>query len=91
MHLQISTDRELAGKVAIITGTRNNLGRGYAVALARNGADIVVHYHREATRDRAEETANLGLAELSGSLMSWDSQRLLRILSTTLLPIQSYF
>lgn len=53
------TDRELTGKVAIITEVRNNLSRGYAVALARNGADIVVHYHREATRDQAEETARL--------------------------------
>jgi NAD(P)-dependent dehydrogenase (short-subunit alcohol dehydrogenase family) len=52
-------ERELTGKVAIVTGARNNLGRGYAVALARNGADIVVHYHREATRDQAEETARL--------------------------------
>ncbi|MEH2337649.1 SDR family oxidoreductase [Nostoc sp.] len=53
------TDRELTGKVAIVTGARNNLGRGVAVALARNGADVVVHYHREATRDQAEETARL--------------------------------
>ena len=52
-------DRELTGKVAIVTGARNNLGRAYAVALARNGADVVVHYHREATRDQAEETARL--------------------------------
>jgi NAD(P)-dependent dehydrogenase (short-subunit alcohol dehydrogenase family) len=52
-------ERELSGKVAIVTGARNNLGRGFAVALARNGADVVVHYHREATRDQAEETARL--------------------------------
>ena len=39
-------EQELTGKVAIVTGARNNLGRGYAVALARNGADVVVHYHR---------------------------------------------
>lgn len=51
--------RVLAGKVAIVTGARNNLGRGFAVGLARNGADIVVHFHREATRDQAEETARL--------------------------------
>ncbi|WP_404788400.1 SDR family oxidoreductase [Altericista sp. CCNU0014] len=57
--LAISSDRHLGGKVAIITGARNNLGRGFAVALARNGADVVVHYHREATRDQAEETARL--------------------------------
>lgn len=54
-----SAGRELSGKVAIVTGARNNLGRGFAVALARNGADVVVHYHREATKDQAEETARL--------------------------------
>jgi NAD(P)-dependent dehydrogenase (short-subunit alcohol dehydrogenase family) len=52
-------ERELLGKVAIVTGARNNLGRGFAVGLARKGADVVVHYHREATRDQAEETARL--------------------------------
>ena len=55
----ISAERELTGKVAIVTGARNNMGREAAVALARNGADVVVHYHREATRDQAEETARL--------------------------------
>jgi NAD(P)-dependent dehydrogenase (short-subunit alcohol dehydrogenase family) len=52
-------DRELSGKVAIVTGARNNLGRGFAVALARQGANVVVHYHREATKNQAEETARL--------------------------------
>jgi NAD(P)-dependent dehydrogenase (short-subunit alcohol dehydrogenase family) len=54
-----SANRELTGKVAIVTGARNNLGRGFAVGLARMGADVVVHFHREATRDQAEETARL--------------------------------
>jgi NAD(P)-dependent dehydrogenase (short-subunit alcohol dehydrogenase family) len=57
------TDRELSGKVAIVTGARNNLGRGFAVALARQGANVVVHYHREATRNQAEETAKLVRAQ----------------------------
>ena len=38
--------KELAGKAAIVTG-------------ARNGADVLVHYHRTATREEAEETARL--------------------------------
>jgi hypothetical protein len=38
--------KELAGKVAIVTVARNNLGRAFAIALGRNGANIVVHYHR---------------------------------------------
>lgn len=56
-------ERELTGKVAIVTGARANLGRGYAVALAKNGADVVVHYHREITRNQAEETARMVAAE----------------------------
>jgi NAD(P)-dependent dehydrogenase (short-subunit alcohol dehydrogenase family) len=54
-----NSTRELTGKVAIVTGARNNLGRGFAVGLARNGANVVVHFHREATRDQAEKTARL--------------------------------
>jgi len=52
-----SPQRELAGKVAIVTGARNNLGRAFAVGLAKNGANVVVHYHREETKAEAEETA----------------------------------
>jgi FlaA1/EpsC-like NDP-sugar epimerase len=49
----------LAGKVAIITGSSANLGRGYAVALAQMGADVVVHYHTERSRAEADETVRL--------------------------------
>lgn len=49
----------LAGKVAIVTGARNNLGRGFAERLAQMGANVVVHYHRAETRTEAEETAAL--------------------------------
>lgn len=51
--------RELTGKVAIITGAARNLGRGCAEALARNGADIVIHYHTAGSKADAEETARL--------------------------------
>ena len=51
--------QDLSGKVAIVTGARNNLGRAYAVGLAERGANVLVHYHREETRDQAEETARL--------------------------------
>ncbi|MEM8849793.1 MAG: SDR family oxidoreductase [Pseudomonadota bacterium] len=49
----------LAGKVAIVTGARANLGRGFAERLAQMGADVVVHHHRPESRAEAEETANL--------------------------------
>ncbi|MFQ6548006.1 SDR family oxidoreductase [Aestuariibius sp. 2305UL40-4] len=51
--------RPLAGKAAIVTGARNNMGRAFAVELARMGADVAIHYHRAETRDQAEETAQL--------------------------------
>ncbi|HSX07729.1 MAG TPA: SDR family oxidoreductase [Candidatus Saccharimonadales bacterium] len=52
-------DHVLANKTAIITGAARNQGRAYAQALARMGANIVVHYHNEAARADAEETAKL--------------------------------
>lgn len=51
--------RPLAGKVAIVTGARANLGRRFAETLGAEGADVVVHFHREDTRGEAEETARL--------------------------------
>lgn len=54
-----ATAKPLAGKAAIVSGARNNMGRAFAVALGEMGADVVVHYYREETRDQAEETARL--------------------------------
>lgn len=55
--------KPLAGKVAIVSGARNNMGRAFAAKLGAMGADVVVHYHRAETRDQAEETARLVEAE----------------------------
>ncbi|MEM7408039.1 MAG: SDR family oxidoreductase [Pseudomonadota bacterium] len=52
-------NRPLAGKVAIVTGARANLGRAYAVALGQLGANVVVHYHRPETIGEAQETERL--------------------------------
>jgi len=46
-------DRPLRGKVAVVTGSSRGLGRGIALVLAEDGADVVVNYHR--SRDRADE------------------------------------
>ncbi|WP_424971141.1 SDR family oxidoreductase [Dinoroseobacter sp. S76] len=56
---QTAPSRPLAGKTAIVSGARNNIGRGFAVKLGEMGANVVVHYHRAETRDQAEETARL--------------------------------
>lgn len=38
-----STADELAGKVALVTGSSRGLGRHYALELARHGADVAIH------------------------------------------------
>jgi len=45
----------LAGRVALVTGAGRGIGRGIALALAEDGANIVVNYRRDA--DAARETA----------------------------------
>jgi len=41
------------GKVALITGSSRGIGRGCALALAQQGADVVINYHSHA--DEAQE------------------------------------
>ncbi|WP_119072035.1 SDR family NAD(P)-dependent oxidoreductase [Aggregatilinea lenta] len=47
---------ELRGKRALVTGSSRGLGRATALELAKRGADVLVHFHREA--DRAEEVVS---------------------------------
>jgi NAD(P)-dependent dehydrogenase (short-subunit alcohol dehydrogenase family) len=53
---------ELTGKVALVTGAAHRVGRALALALAREGADIALHYHRsaEAARETAREIVGCG-------------------------------
>ena len=46
---------ELAGKIALVTGSARRVGKAIALALARAGCDVVVHYH--ASADAAAATA----------------------------------
>lgn len=46
----------LDGRVALITGASRGIGRGIALRMAEEGANIVVNYH--ANKQGAEETAN---------------------------------
>jgi 3-oxoacyl-[acyl-carrier protein] reductase len=46
---------ELAGKVALVTGAAQGIGKAIAMLLARNGADVVVS---DINLEKAQETAN---------------------------------
>ncbi|KAJ2976390.1 hypothetical protein NQ176_g4981 [Zarea fungicola] len=51
----------LEGKVAIVTGSgrENGIGAGIALALARNGASVVVNYVSDSTAQRAQTVATV--------------------------------
>ncbi len=59
---QHSSERPLAGRSAVVTGSGQNLGRGIALALARAGANVVVNGHRNvaALEAVATEVRQLG-------------------------------
>jgi NAD(P)-dependent dehydrogenase (short-subunit alcohol dehydrogenase family) len=61
---------DLAGKVALVTGSSRSLGASIALALAESGAQMAVHYNRSPDRAQAvvdEIARSGGTAELFGA------------------------
>ena len=55
---------DLAGKVALVTGSAHRVGRAIALELAGRGVHILVHYHRAEpaqVRDTVQEIKSLGV------------------------------
>jgi len=53
----------LEGKLALVTGSSRNIGKAIALRLAREGADIIVHYvlHRRDAEQTAKDIESLGV------------------------------
>jgi NAD(P)-dependent dehydrogenase (short-subunit alcohol dehydrogenase family) len=53
---------KLEGKVALVTGAGTGIGRALALGLAREGADVAVHYHTssDGALRVADEIASIG-------------------------------
>ncbi|MCS7088475.1 MAG: SDR family oxidoreductase [Thermoflexales bacterium] len=68
---------KLAGKVALVTGAAHRVGKAIALALAREGADLIVHYGRSAAaaQETAREIEALGrrAVTLQADLRSWEA------------------
>src|SRR5271170_3850935 len=50
--------KSLSGQAAIVTGASRGIGRAIAIALGREGAQVIVHYARE------EQSADAVVAEI---------------------------
>lgn len=55
---------ELAGKTALITGAAHRVGRAIALELARQGCDLLIHYHQseQLALQTLDEARALGVA-----------------------------
>jgi 3-hydroxybutyrate dehydrogenase len=65
----------LEGRTALVTGSTSGIGRGIAHALARAGADVMVHGLGDADRITADCAA---LAAETGRRVAWDAADLTR-------------
>lgn len=70
---------KLSGRNALVTGASRGIGRGIAVELAREGADVAIHYRRDeaAARDTARTIAGLHCRAhtVQADVSDWDAVR----------------
>ncbi len=76
---------QITGSTALVTGAAHRVGRGIALALAREGADIILHYGSSADRARetAAEIAGMGVRALAVQADLGDPGAITRLFATT--------
>ena len=72
---------KLKNRVAVVTGASRGIGKGIALAYAREGADIVFTYHsnQKAANETKAELEKLGVKVLAMQCDSADQQAILRL------------
>ena len=72
---------ELNGRVAVVTGAGRGIGKGIAIALARQGADIIFTYHSNsaAAKQTKRELEQIGVQATAIQADSGDEQAVVRV------------
>ena len=85
------TDETLSGRTALVTGGSSDIGAAITRALAKRGADVAIHYHRNADKAAAvaEEVRALGRQAwiVQADLSLADEARSVAVEASALAPI----
>ncbi|KAF5350867.1 hypothetical protein D9758_010503 [Tetrapyrgos nigripes] len=75
-----SSERQLEGRIALITGCSGGIGKASAITLARRGCSIAVHYSQSADRAHAlaeelQKSFQVRAAAFGADLSNYDNVR----------------
>lgn len=75
---------ELKGKVALVTGGARGIGRGIALAIAKEGADVAVNYlrHPDSAEEVAKNIEKIGVKAITVQADVSDSKQVSKMVDT---------
>ena len=80
-----AAELRFAGKIALVTGSSRGIGRAIALRLARDGADVVVNYRKQAdsANDVVRAIGELGRRAIAVQANMGDPDDIARLFATT--------